>query len=53
MRLGDIIKGQMRFVLVSNYVLNFRWLLSFCPDMMRAGHVQLVFHGDKETASER
>jgi len=44
-RLTDIIKGKMRFVLVSNYMVDLRWLFSFCPDMMRADHVQLVYHG--------
>ena len=51
LRLGDVIKGQMRFVLASNYMIDFRWLLSFCPDMMRAGHVQLVYHADKDTTN--
>ncbi len=43
----------MKFVLVSNYMIDFRWLLSFCPDMKRARHVQVVVHGGKVEAERK
>lgn len=44
--LKNVVCGDMIWVLVSNYMVDFRWLLSACPDLKKAGEVLLV-HGEK------
>lgn len=44
-RLADLVRGPMKFVLVSNYMLDFKWLLSACPDLHNAQRLLLV-HGE-------
>lgn len=46
MTLGQVVCGEMKWVLVSNYMVDFRWLLSSCPDLMDAKEIMLV-HGEK------
>lgn len=46
MTLSSVVCGDMKWVLVSNYMVDFRWLLSRCPDLMKAEQILLV-HGEK------
>lgn len=45
-RLRDVISGDIKWILISNYMVDFRWLLSSCPDLAKAEKVVLV-HGEK------
>ncbi|KAL4425897.1 hypothetical protein ABPG75_009913 [Micractinium tetrahymenae] len=49
--LGDLVRGPMKWVLVSNYMVDLPWLLSGCPDLRRAGRVVLV-HGEQFGSEE-
>lgn len=43
--LAYLVRGDMRWCLISNYMLDFAWLLSACPDLARAPRL-LVVHGE-------
>ncbi|GAB4821749.1 hypothetical protein N2152v2_008795 [Parachlorella kessleri] len=45
LRLADLVRGEMKWALVSNYMVDLRWLLSACPDLARAQRLILV-HGE-------
>ncbi|KAI3435989.1 hypothetical protein D9Q98_002047 [Chlorella vulgaris] len=45
-RLKDLLRGGMLWCLVSNYMLDFRWLLSACPELHGVPRIVLV-HGEK------
>jgi tyrosyl-DNA phosphodiesterase-1 len=43
-RLGDLVKGNMQWALVSNYMIDMPWLLSACPDLVQIPSL-VVCHG--------
>lgn len=45
-RLGDVVRGSMKWVLASNYMVDMTWLLSACPDLLQAQEV-VVVHGER------
>ncbi|PRW59620.1 tyrosyl-DNA phosphodiesterase 1 [Chlorella sorokiniana] len=45
-RLADLVRGPMKFVLASNYMMDFKWLLSACPDLRNVQRLLLV-HGER------
>lgn len=46
LKLGDLVRGSMQWALISNYMIDFAWLLSACPDLLTAGKL-VVVHGEK------
>lgn len=44
--LADLVRGPMKLVLASNYMMDFKWLLSACPDLRNAQRLLLV-HGER------
>lgn len=46
MGLADLVRGPMKMVLASNYMMDFKWLLSACPDLRNAQRLLLV-HGER------
>ncbi|KFM28974.1 Tyrosyl-DNA phosphodiesterase 1 [Auxenochlorella protothecoides] len=44
-KLSEVVAGPMRTVLISNYMLDFAWLLSACPDLARAERL-IIVHGE-------
>jgi hypothetical protein len=49
--LRDLVKGQMQFLLIENYMVDLPWLLSACPDIKTAAKVWLV-HGERGEEAE-
>ena len=45
-KLADLVRGPMKWVLASNYMMDLGWLLSACPDLARAERLLLV-HGER------
>lgn len=48
-RLRDVVQGDMKWIMVSNYMIDLGWLLSACPDLMHAKRIAIV-HGEREPA---
>ena len=50
-RLADVLGGgHVRWMLVSNYMIDVGWLLSAVPSILSADHVVLV-HGERNNPS--
>ncbi|KAF5182314.1 Tyrosyl-dna phosphodiesterase [Thalictrum thalictroides] len=43
--IGDVIRGNVLFAVLSNYMVDMDWLLSVCPNLMKISRV-LVIHGE-------
>lgn len=44
-KLRQVVRGNIELAVVSNYMVDVRWLLSACPDLRRAKEV-VVLHGE-------
>ena len=45
-RLRDVVQGDMKWVLASNYMVDMSWLLSACPHLLQAQQL-VVVHGER------
>ncbi|GAB2298826.1 hypothetical protein Dimus_032903 [Dionaea muscipula] len=49
--IGDVIKGNVLFAVLSNYMVDLDWLLPACPTLKKVPHV-LVVHGEGDGTLE-
>ncbi|CAG9462817.1 unnamed protein product [Pedinophyceae sp. YPF-701] len=49
--LRHLVRGDLSYAFVSNYMIDLPWLLSACPALTRAGHL-VVCHGHREDTSD-
>lgn len=47
-RLRDLVQGPFRWALLSNYMIDTRWLLSAVPALLRPDLRLLIVHGERE-----
>lgn len=48
-KLGQVVRGSIKLAVVSNYMIDLKWLVSACPDLANAAQVCLL-HGDSQTS---
>ncbi|PIA31917.1 hypothetical protein AQUCO_04700050v1 [Aquilegia coerulea] len=46
--IGDVIRGNVLFAVLSNYMVDMDWLLSVCPNLAKISRV-LVIHGEGDS----
>lgn len=46
-KLLQVVKGDIKLAVVSNYMIDFKWLVTACPDLLNASQLVLV-HGDNQ-----
>lgn len=44
LKLSDVVSGRMRWVFISNYMVDLQWLLSAAPDLADADRL-MIAHG--------
>ena len=49
LKLSDLVCGRMRWVFISNYMVDLQWLLSEAPDLANADRL-MVAHGWRRPA---
>lgn len=47
-RLRDLLQGPFRWALLSNYMIDTRWLLSAVPALLRPDLRLLIVHGERD-----
>ena len=48
LKLRQVVTGSIKMAVVSNYMVDFKWLLSACPALLNASHLVLL-HGDNQS----
>jgi hypothetical protein len=51
LKLRQVVKGAIKLAVVSNFMIDFKWLISACPDLLNASQVVLL-HGDSSLAGQ-